>query len=62
MMLFSFEIYQINCAWVVVTTPGKVLNITFNRFHLDSNANCSFEFAQVTQILFLINVPSALKE
>lgn len=33
-----------NCAWVITTTWGKVLNLTFNEFHLEGSHDCQFDF------------------
>ncbi|KZS21868.1 Tolloid 2-like protein, partial [Daphnia magna] len=38
--------HQISCAWVINTTPGKVMNMTFTRFHLESSENCKFDWVQ----------------
>ncbi|XP_046451773.1 cubilin-like isoform X2 [Daphnia pulex] len=38
--------HQVSCAWVINTTPGKVMNMTFNRFHLESSENCKFDWLQ----------------
>ncbi|XP_060950209.1 cubilin [Limanda limanda] len=39
--------HQVNCAWVIRTDPDQILRITFPFFHLESSANCIFDFLQI---------------
>ncbi|KAM4534255.1 cubilin [Odontesthes bonariensis] len=39
--------HQVSCAWVITTDPNKIVRITFPFFHLESSANCNFDFLQI---------------
>ncbi|XP_034427678.1 cubilin [Hippoglossus hippoglossus] len=39
--------HQVSCAWVIRTDPDQILRITFPFFHLESSANCIFDFLQI---------------
>ncbi|EFN89302.1 Cubilin, partial [Harpegnathos saltator] len=39
--------HRLSCAWVLITEPTKVLNITFTAFHLEQSTDCKFDFLQV---------------
>jgi len=39
--------HNTNCMWWLRTEPGKVLNITFTRFHLEGGGGCGFDWLQV---------------
>ncbi|XP_014475365.1 PREDICTED: cubilin [Dinoponera quadriceps] len=45
----SGSTYQhgLSCAWVLITDPSKVLNVTFTSFHLEQSTDCKFDFLQV---------------
>ena len=36
-----------NCAWIITTTVGKVLNITFKSFYTEGSSGCSLSFLQI---------------
>ncbi|CAG2112441.1 unnamed protein product, partial [Medioppia subpectinata] len=38
---------RVSCAWRLTTTTGKVLNVTFRMFNLESTPDCSFDFLQI---------------
>ena len=45
---FKFPLLiQISCAWLINTTPGKVMNVSFTRFHLEGSLDCKFDWVQV---------------
>ncbi|XP_045516085.1 cubilin-like [Pieris brassicae] len=35
------------CAWVIHTSPDKVINVTFSKFHLEHHAECYYDFVQI---------------
>ncbi|KAF0028409.1 hypothetical protein F2P81_019496 [Scophthalmus maximus] len=39
--------HLVSCAWVIRTDPDKILRITFPYFHLETSANCNFDFLQI---------------
>ncbi|XP_078582053.1 cubilin-like isoform X2 [Branchiostoma floridae x Branchiostoma japonicum] len=39
--------HGLSCAWVVTTTPGKVLYVTFPEFHLEQATNCQYDWVQI---------------
>ncbi|XP_069007315.1 cubilin [Embiotoca jacksoni] len=39
--------HQASCAWVIRTDPDQILRITFPFFHLESSANCNYDFLQI---------------
>lgn len=39
--------HQVSCAWVIRIDPNKILHITFPFFHLESSANCNYDFLQI---------------
>lgn len=39
--------HEENCAWVIVVAPDKVINITFDHFHLEGGYNCEYDFLQL---------------
>ena len=39
--------HQVSCAWTINTLPGKVLNVSFSRFHLETSNDCRFDWVQV---------------
>lgn len=39
--------HGLSCAWVLITDPSKVLNVTFTAFHLEQSTDCKFDFLQV---------------
>lgn len=39
--------HGLSCAWVLITEPSKVLNVTFTSFHLEQSTDCKFDFLQV---------------
>lgn len=39
--------HQQSCIWILTTTTGKVFNITFTGFHLESSPDCSYDFLQL---------------
>lgn len=38
---------RISCAWTITTTVGKVLNVTFRSFNVESTQDCSYDFLQI---------------
>ncbi|XP_029168402.1 cubilin-like [Nylanderia fulva] len=39
--------HGLSCAWVLITEPSKVLNITFTAFNLEQSTDCKFDFLQI---------------
>lgn len=39
--------HGLSCAWVLITEPSKVLNVTFTAFNLEISTDCKFDFLQV---------------
>ncbi|KAL0113327.1 hypothetical protein PUN28_012468 [Cardiocondyla obscurior] len=39
--------HELSCAWVLITEPSKVLNITFTAFNLEHSVDCKFDFLQI---------------
>nr|XP_012218853.1 PREDICTED: cubilin-like [Linepithema humile] len=39
--------HGLSCAWVLITEPSKVLNITFTSFNLEQSTGCKFDFLQI---------------
>lgn len=37
------------CVWVLRTTPGKVMNISFQNFHLEASTPCVFDWVEVSR-------------
>ncbi|XP_072941839.1 cubilin-like [Epargyreus clarus] len=35
------------CAWVIHTTPDKVINVTFSKFNLENHTDCLYDFLQI---------------
>jgi cubilin len=49
---FPSDIYtrypnRVSCAWIMTTTVGKVLNVTFRSFNVESTVDCSYDFLQI---------------
>lgn len=40
--------HSVNCMWTLRTEVGKVLNLTFTRFHMEGGGSCTFDWLQVT--------------
>ncbi|RLU24405.1 hypothetical protein DMN91_002494 [Ooceraea biroi] len=39
--------HGLSCAWVLITEPSKVLNVTFSAFNLEHSTDCKFDFLQI---------------
>ncbi|XP_055957051.1 cubilin-like [Patella vulgata] len=39
--------HAVSCAWVIETTAGKVLTLTFTRFDLEAHQSCSYDYLQI---------------
>lgn len=39
--------HGLSCAWVLITDPSKVLNVTFTVFNLEDSRECKYDFLQV---------------
>ncbi|XP_012062648.1 PREDICTED: cubilin [Atta cephalotes] len=39
--------HGLSCAWVLITEPSKVLNVTFTSFNLEQSTDCKFDFLQI---------------
>ncbi|XP_045491488.1 LOW QUALITY PROTEIN: cubilin homolog [Colias croceus] len=39
--------HNTRCAWVIHTSPDKVINVTFSKFNLEHNAECHYDFVQI---------------
>ncbi|CAH2083519.1 unnamed protein product [Euphydryas editha] len=35
------------CAWVIHTSPDKVINVTFTKFNLEYHSDCRYDFVQI---------------
>lgn len=35
------------CAWVIHTSPDKVINVTFSKFNLEASPECLYDFLQI---------------
>jgi len=45
--------HGLSCAWVLITEPSKVLNVTFTAFNLEQSVDCKFDFLQVRLMLYI---------
>ncbi|CAK1578706.1 unnamed protein product [Parnassius mnemosyne] len=39
--------HNARCAWVIHTSPDKVINVTFSKFNLETNPECQYDFLQI---------------
>ncbi|WAR06690.1 CUBN-like protein, partial [Mya arenaria] len=39
--------HNLNCTWVIDTTMGNIVNISFSHFDIESHSNCQFDYLQI---------------
>lgn len=43
---------NLKCAWVIEVNKTKVINVTFNKFHVEESADCRYDWLQVGGFCF----------
>jgi cubilin len=39
--------HNVNCAWVITTSPNKIMSLWVVRFNLEAHDNCGYDFLQI---------------
>lgn len=39
--------HGVSCSWRIVSTPGKIISVTFTSFSVENHPNCDYDYLQV---------------
>lgn len=39
--------HGVSCSWRIVSTPGKIISVTFSSFSIENHPNCDYDYLQI---------------